>query len=176
MANFAYTENNEIVEVFDELPRNWGRYSNFHVLENDEAFLNSIGWYILEKITPNFDPTTHKLGAYKYVLEDGTAYETRDLVRLPPKPIVIEKTAEELAEEREAQRLTAIADKWAEVRATRDELMRNNDWRYTRYEREVRLEISPTTDDITVLDTYMQALANITDQEDPFNITWPEPV
>jgi hypothetical protein len=31
----------------------------------------------------------------------------------------------------------------------------------------------PVTDEISHIDTYMQALADITIQEDPFNITWP---
>ena len=67
---------------------------------------------------------------------------------------------------REEQRL------WAEIRRLRDEKINEVEWRYNRYARETRLEITPT-DDITVLDTYVQALADITEQEDPTNITWP---
>jgi hypothetical protein len=63
--------------------------------------------------------------------------------------------------------------KWTEVRKQRDELMAEMDWRILRYQREVRLELQ-STDDITVLDQYMQSLADITNQEDPFNIVWPE--
>ena len=50
--------------------------------------------------------------------------------------------------------------------------MKDADWRVLRYEREVRLGAN-TTEDIATLDTYMQSLANITQQSDPFNITWP---
>ena len=51
--------------------------------------------------------------------------------------------------------------------------MADTDWRYLRYDRELRLGLTPT-DDIQKLDLYMQALADITQQPDPFNITWPE--
>ena len=50
--------------------------------------------------------------------------------------------------------------------------MKDADWKVLRYERETRLEKTPT-DDIVKLDAYMQSLADITKQSDPFNITWP---
>lgn len=66
----------------------------------------------------------------------------------------------------------AYEEQWKTIRAHRDQLMAMFEWRYTRYEREIRLEM-PTTDSMEKLDEYMQALADITKQEDPFNITWP---
>ena len=51
-------------------------------------------------------------------------------------------------------------------------MIRAVDWRYHRYHRQVRLNVTPT-DDIVELDTYIQALADVTAQSDPFNITWP---
>jgi hypothetical protein len=47
------------------------------------------------------------------------------------------------------------------------------DWRILRHQRELRLGITPT-DSIESLDKYMQDLADITKQSDPFNISWPE--
>ena len=65
-----------------------------------------------------------------------------------------------------------LRKKWKEVRTKRDELLSNSDWRVSRYNREVALGKTPT-DNINMLHTYMQALADITDQEDPFLIQYP---
>lgn len=69
--------------------------------------------------------------------------------------------------------LTLKESKFSEVRQLRDQKMKEIDWRYLRYDREIRLGLPPS-DDIQKLDEYMQALADITKQEDPFNIIWPE--
>jgi hypothetical protein len=61
---------------------------------------------------------------------------------------------------------------WQQIREERTRRIESVEWRYNRYARETRLGITPT-DDITALDTYIQALADITEQEDPTNITWP---
>jgi hypothetical protein len=77
---------------------------------------------------------------------------------------VRDKTAEELAVDVETQ--------WGRVRDRRDELMDHYDWMYARYDREARLNL-PHAVMIEDLDTYMQALADITLQADPFDIAWP---
>lgn len=62
---------------------------------------------------------------------------------------------------------------WTQVRAKRNELLDDLQWRYERYARQTRLNATPT-DDITKLDTYAQALADIPQtQADPLNIIWP---
>lgn len=61
---------------------------------------------------------------------------------------------------------------WSEIRNIRNQKIEEVEWRYNRYAREIRLGIS-TTDNINNLDTYVQALADITEQEDPTNISWP---
>jgi hypothetical protein len=66
-----------------------------------------------------------------------------------------------------------LEGKWDEIRKKRNELMAAIDWRVARYNRQVRLNLTPT-DNITVLDTYMQTLADITNQPDPYFITFPE--
>lgn len=59
------------------------------------------------------------------------------------------------------------------VRAERDALMATFQWRLDRHAREVRLGLTPT-DDVAVLDAYMQALADITLQPTfPATVTWP---
>jgi hypothetical protein len=155
MANYAYVENNTVESVYDALPQNWNNISNLNLID-DENFLKTLGWY---KITKVFDFDSNLFRIYKifHEFENDTVYE---------KYQVVEKekafTEEQLAEM-----------KWTEVRNERDQKMRDSDWRYVRYEREERLNLIPT-DNLYAMDVYMQELADITNQEDPFNIVWPE--
>jgi hypothetical protein len=58
-------------------------------------------------------------------------------------------------------------------RYTREQLIKEVQWRFERYARLQRMG-QPQIDDIAKLDTYVQALADITNQEGwPFNVTWP---
>lgn len=69
-----------------------------------------------------------------------------------------------------------INNQWARIRELRDNTIKNFQWRIERYFSEVRLNIIPK-DNISVLDEYVQGLRDITKQQDPFNIVWPqEPV
>jgi hypothetical protein len=61
---------------------------------------------------------------------------------------------------------------WAQIRLLRDQKIQELDWRYIRYNRLQRLNL-PQIDDITKLDAYGQALADITKQGDLFNFVWP---
>jgi hypothetical protein len=65
-----------------------------------------------------------------------------------------------------------VSNKWDEVRLNREELFKEVEWKYFRYNSQLRLGITPT-DDIEALDKYVQELRDITKQEDPFNIVWP---
>lgn len=61
----------------------------------------------------------------------------------------------------------------AAARAKRDSIISGVAWRYERQARELRLGIK-TTDNLAALDTYVQALADITAQNGfPFTINWP---
>jgi len=164
MANFAYVENNQIVEVFDELPKNWKNISNFYLLQSDEPYLNSLGWFKIIKNDPVYDSNTQQVGGYYYTIEGNVVKENRHVEEI----IFKQKTAIELYEEEQKK----IIDEWNYVRNKRDMLMKDMDWKYLRNAREVRLNLTPT-DDIAKLDVYMQKLADITKQTDPFNIQWP---
>lgn len=61
---------------------------------------------------------------------------------------------------------------WKKVREKRDKLMSDFEWRIARYHRQVSLGMTPV-DDINTLHQYMQQLADITNQEDPFQIVYP---
>lgn len=61
---------------------------------------------------------------------------------------------------------------WLVVRAERDKRIQEVEWRYNRYFRQDRLGL-PTTDSLVALDTYVQALADITSNESPDTVVWP---
>lgn len=73
----------------------------------------------------------------------------------------------------EEEKNSTIEIKFKEVRQIRDNLINSVEWRIQRHESELRLGLTPT-DDIKKLDEYIQALRDITKQEDPFNVSWPE--
>lgn len=111
--------------------------------------------YVAVSDPPPYDPTTQTLGwgeingSYGWIV---TQLET-------PPPI-----SKEIM--------------WNRIRAERDILMREAEWRLSRNNREHYLKMVPTDGPQYVHDhyTYMQALADITKlQEDPFNIVWPTP-
>jgi len=63
-----------------------------------------------------------------------------------------------------------IDRRWRWVRGERDRLMNETEWRISRALREQRLGLTPT-DNISLLDSYMQQLADITEGvQDPFTI------
>ena len=161
MANFAYVQDSAIVEVHDNLPANWKNHSNFFALAGETDYLKSLGWYPVVYQAPEYDDTTKKLGQLTYTFDGTQVVESNELIDKPVMYTPPAKTEEEL-----------LAEAWVAVRKQRDLLMAEADWRYNRYARQVRLELTPT-DDITLLDAYMQALADVTAQEDPYNITRP---
>ncbi|AWX98573.1 hypothetical protein A8139_00655 [Marinomonas primoryensis] len=62
----------------------------------------------------------------------------------------------------------------ASVRKSRDALLDQLTWRYERHAREMRLGVE-TTDSLSALDTYAQALADVPQEEGfPTDIEWPE--
>lgn len=63
--------------------------------------------------------------------------------------------------------------KLKEIRAKRDVLLRRADNLVARYHREVRLNL-PITIELSVIDAYMQQLADITENPDPFAIVFPD--
>ena len=61
-----------------------------------------------------------------------------------------------------------------EVRSKRDRLIAKEDWRYARYNSEIRQGLTPS-DNIKALDAYVQALRDISTQEGfPWDVEWPE--
>lgn len=156
MTVYANLVDNEIKGVYDLLPKFWNGHNNFNILcANDENFMNENGFVKIVRDKTPYDPDTHKMSDFPtYTVEDGKVIEHREIIPhppyVPPDPI----------------------DLLTQIRETRDRLMSDFEWRYSRYDRQVRLGL-PTSDNIENLDNYMQALADITLQTDLENIVWP---
>jgi hypothetical protein len=65
-----------------------------------------------------------------------------------------------------------VEQDWNDIRKTRDQKIKEIEWRYNRYYRHQRLGLTQI-DSLENLDAYIQALADITKQENPYNIIWP---
>lgn len=85
MANYVYIENGKITEKVDVLPRNWRNISGLNLSANDDKFLNSHGWYKVNKEHINFNPETHQIIEHSYTIQDNIVTEI---------PIISEKTIE----------------------------------------------------------------------------------
>lgn len=159
---YAFVENGLVADVRDSLPENWRNISNFYVHANNYKYLNELGWYAVQDRLPNYDPTTQKLDNWSYEFDGVMVHRVPEIINVPqPTPADIERA-----------NLERVNTKWQEIRILRDDYMKSFEWRYTRYQRQVRLGIT-TTDNIDDLDNYMQELADITLQSDPFKIVWP---
>ena len=110
---------------------------------------------------------------------DDSILESNGYVRAPDRPDIIKGqvvlwngTGWTVEEKTEVENRKQLAKQWANLRNTRDQLIRLYEWKYIRNSRETRLGL-PITDNLQELDTYMQALADITDRPDPYNVIWP---
>jgi hypothetical protein len=96
MANFVLIENNEIVEYHDLLPKTWRNISGLNLAQDDEGFLNSLGWYKVTKVELFPIEGQQYIDGYTYTFENNLVYETPIIKNseIPaPEP---EKTPEEL--------------------------------------------------------------------------------
>lgn len=110
----------------------------------------------------------HYLG-FTETLDDSTHYvKSGNLIKYPPRPSKYHEfnyTADEWVDDR--SELEVVKQVTAEIRARRDQLLKSTDWVVMRaFETGVPV-------DKAWLD-YRQALRDITLQEDPLNIIWPE--
>ena len=120
------------------------RNENDYVINADE---NGNGGYNV--VPKSVDPYN------KYDIEDVRAY----VLEHPEDVLDFEALQQELLVE--------------QVKSTRDKLIKDTIWRVQRYESEIRLGIT-TTDNITNIDVYIQALRDIPQQEGfPTDIIWP---
>lgn len=156
MTVYANVVDDEVKGVYDLIPKFWNGQNNFNILcNNDAEFMRNNGFVKIIRDTTAYDVSTHRMSDFPtYSVSNGEVYEHREITIIPP---VVPPSREDLL---------------ILVREKRDTLMAEFEWRYTRYERQVRLNITPT-DNIANLDAYMQALADITTQNDLTNLVWP---
>ena len=155
MANWAIVKDSIVTNTYEYLPGYWNNISNFDAI-TDLDYLKSLGWYPVNKIDIPYNPLLQFVESSTFEFRDDQVNEHFTIKQIPITPPDLQK----------------IEDQWNIIRPERDTLMANIEWRYTRYNRQVRLNIQPT-DSIDELDKYMQDLADITTQSDPFNIVWP---
>lgn len=117
MANFVLIENNEIIEYHDLLPSAWKHISGLNLAVGDEQFLNSLGWYTVNKTYPHIDYGLQYIDGYEYTFENNIVTENpiiKNAVIYDPPP---EKTPEELF-------TVALND----LRVERDRRLAESDW------------------------------------------------
>lgn len=75
MANFVLIENNEIIEHHDILPKSWKHISGLNLSQNDEEFLNNLGWYTVNKTPLNINYDTQYIDGYEYTFVNNIVTE-----------------------------------------------------------------------------------------------------
>ena len=104
--------------------------------------------YVEVSNPPDFNQETHKL------VWSGTEWQTVLL------------TESEISARNE--------QRWRDIRLTRDQRIERVEWRIMRHQSETRQGITTTTDNISDLDTYIQALRDITSTTtNPLEVVWP---
>ena len=97
---------------------------------------------------PDFNQETHKL------VWSGTEWQTVSLT--------------------ESEISARNNQRWQEIRETRDAKIKEIEWRIMSYQSETRQGVEERTDNIVELDTYIQALRDITSTTtNPLEVVWP---
>jgi hypothetical protein len=141
-----YSHNNQYPEMLPKRIRLSNGNTRTDISTFTEEELTDAG-YIAIGDQPAYDNDTQK------VIWNGSSWE------------IVALTTEEINNK--------ISQLWVEVREKRDIIISEVEWRILRFQSEVRMGLEPT-DDIQQLDTYIQALRDITKHSDnPLEITWP---
>lgn len=152
MTVYANLVDGKVKGVYDLIPKFWNGINNFNILcQQDPEFMKSNGFTRIVRDNTVYNHDTHYILDINYTVEGDTVYEHLNILSKPSP------TRDDLL---------------YSVRQKRDNLMKEFEWRYVRYQRQVRMGL-PTTDIIENLDVYMQALADITATEDLTNLVWP---
>jgi hypothetical protein len=143
---YILVENGQIVGRPTELPKNWANISNFYLLDNQT--LKQYGWYPYRFQSIQIGENQVYNGS-DFVIEETEVVEYQK---------VRNKTSEEIQQE--------IEGMWHAIRDRRNELLLKCDW--------TQLADSPLTNQKqTEWQIYRQSLRDITNQPNPFSISWP---
>jgi len=157
MANWAYVENNEIVGVYDILPKNWKNISGLNLSASNFNFLKSLGWYPVQKESITFNENTHRITNYEYSIINNEVLET---------PII-----SEVEEYNFQERKNIFLN---ELRAERNLKLLQSDWSQLS---DIQLNMEQSEKDCWT--NYRQQLRDITieysenDVIDLINVSWP---
>lgn len=83
MAKYAFIENNEIIGLYNDLPKNWRNISNFYALESDPEYLSSLGWKLIQRSTVKHNPDTQS-AEITYSIVGDSVVESIIVTDLPP--------------------------------------------------------------------------------------------
>lgn len=113
MANWALIEDGEIKELHDLLPQNWRNVSGLRLAENDPEFLQSLGWYGVEKQYEQYDSSLLEVQGYAHQFNGDAVIETLLLRDAPvPATLSVDQSFSDLREKR--NRLLAESD-WTQL-------------------------------------------------------------
>lgn len=142
---YAKVDNNIVTEVFNLKEK----YNNVSFPNNgpSQEWLEENNLYSVT-VFKQHDRNTEKLVSCEPYFENNQVF----LVT------VQQLTEEEINSKNESQ--------WANIRSTRNNLLKDSDWT-------ALVDVSLSTEKKSEWAIYRQALRDITNQQDPFDITWP---
>jgi uncharacterized protein YjiS (DUF1127 family) len=145
-----------LVKIHNNLPLSWKNISGLNNLSDlelsDLSWSGQTGYKFIKCInedTPNYDQNTEKVIGPFTKIENNTYVFYWDVVPL---------NQEEIQER--------ISSKWTEIRDQRNQLLNMTDWTQL-------TDVPFTVQQKEDWKIYRQALRDITEQIDPFNIIWP---
>ncbi len=117
MAQYVVVESGVITEYYDSLPTSWRNTSGLNMSANDVNFLLSLGWYSVQKNSVSYDPDTHYISSYDYVIEDTYVTETPVITELPEdqKQTFERKKEDFLAQLRSMRTEKLLACDWTQL-------------------------------------------------------------
>ena len=86
MANWAYVNDNKIIELCDFLPSNWKNVSGLNLSYDNLPFLKSLGWYPVVKQNDSYDDVNYFINSYDYEIRENDVYATYILSEKPYEP------------------------------------------------------------------------------------------
>lgn len=82
MANWVLIENGTIIEYHDKLPKNWRNHSGLDLSIDNKEFLNSLGWFQVNKQPVNVNSEIEKLVGYTTEILGNEVFEYPIIVSL----------------------------------------------------------------------------------------------
>jgi hypothetical protein len=114
MAEWVVVENNEITEYYDNVPKNWRNISGLVLSKDDAAFMQSAGWYPVEKVSVEYNRNTQHITGYTYEIDQNSVREIPVIESLPEVSI-------------DQKRYNFLS----QLRSKRDQLLKDCDWTQT---------------------------------------------